>query len=438
MSKVLELFSETPERSTGVDNDGDLDLPDAEPANHILGQGCEPSVTAEIVDGSAEDLDEARSLLDCMSEYLRSLFRIAVMVRNAGPRDRFKHALQASNTTFTDIIDINHLREKHPKLSEDLRTLLGRANAKRRQFLKYSRDHSLRLAVERDESEQVEVTESHPAQTELLSTKATTFAQPSLDAVEDDILSLISASTVSGENQVLSLPRLAALTPDGAPFECPLCRTFQTFEQEGAWQKHAFRDLKAYTCTAGCDSMFGDRSAWFEHELRTHRTRYTCRLCSLAGSVSEDQLKAHVSSTHGHFPGSHMQKLLDSGREPVTRFTAQDCPFCDEWALKLQARQDPKGKRAENRNGDIIVSVSRFRRHVAAHHEQLAIFAVPRERDGDSNPGTPNSGSIKATSDAQSEAFSDTGIKEYAGDVEPSNLTPIPRPAFIFYTRRLP
>ncbi|KLU83002.1 hypothetical protein MAPG_02069 [Magnaporthiopsis poae ATCC 64411] len=397
VSDLLELFSNTPERSTDVDSDGDLDLADAEPADHTLGQDFEPDGPAETVDDSTEKLDDARSLLDCISEYLRSLFRIAVMVRNAGPRDRFRHALQASNTTFTDIVDINHLREKHPKLSEDLRTLLGRANAKRRQFLKYSRDHSLRLAAERDESKQIEVTESHPARTELLSSKATTFAQPSLDAVEDDILSLISASTVSGENQVLSLPRLAALSPDGAPFECPLCRTFQTFEQEGAWQKHAFRDLKAYTCTAGCDSMFGDRRAWFEHELRTHRTRYTCRLCSLPGSLSEDQLKAHISSTHGGFLESHTQKLLDSGREPITRFTAQDCPFCDEWALKLQARQDPKGKHAENRDGDIVVSVSRFRRHVAAHHEQLAIFAVPREMDDDSNPGTISTPSTLST-----------------------------------------
>ncbi|KAL8379409.1 hypothetical protein RB599_009001 [Gaeumannomyces hyphopodioides] len=400
----------SPEGSSGVDNDDDLGLEEAEPASDSLGQGFEPGAPAETLEDSSGDFDEARSLLNCISEYLRSLFRIAVIVRSAGPHDRFKHALQASNTTFTDIIDINHLREKHPKLPENLRTLLGRANAKRRQFLKYSRDHSLRLAVERDESEKVETTESRPAQTEFLSSKATIFAQPNPDLVEEDVFSLISASTVSGENQVLSLPRLATLSPDGAPFECPLCRTFQTFQQGAVWQKHAYRDLKAYTCTAGCDSMFGDRKAWFEHELRTHRIRYTCRLCSSPDSLSEDQLTRHVSSTHGHFPEGHMQKLLDSGREPITRFTAEDCPFCDDWALKLQASRDPKGKRAENRASGILVSASRFRRHVAAHHEQLAIFVVPREID-DSNSGTPNSGSIGAASTARSDVLSNLGFQ---------------------------
>lgn len=405
-SDLLELVSEAPEESFGVGDDDDLGLEESGPANDFLGQGFEPGTPAETLEDPGGDFDEARSLLNCISEYLRSLFRIAVIVRNAGPRDRFEHALQASNTTFTDIIDINHLREKHPKLPEDLRTLLGRANAKRRQFLKYSHDHSLRLAVERDESEKVEVTESRPAQTEFLSSKATTFARPNPDVVEDDVFSLISTPTVSGGNQVLSLPRLATLSPDGAPFVCPLCRAFQTFQQEVVWQKHAYRDLKAYTCTAGCDSMFGDRNAWFEHELRTHRTRYKCRLCSSPDSLSEDQLTCHVSSTHGHFPEGHMQKLLNSGREPITRFSAQDCPFCDDWALKLQTSQDPKGKYVENRVSDILVSASRFKRHVAAHQEQLAIFVVPREID-DSNSGTPNSGSIGAASTARSDVLSD-------------------------------
>ncbi|KAH7028839.1 uncharacterized protein B0I36DRAFT_363460 [Microdochium trichocladiopsis] len=373
-----------------------------------------PNDGAEIPDEAELDASaEATSLLGIISEYLRSLFRIAVLIRKAGPRDRFKHALQHSDTTFTDILDVSHLREKYPKLSPAILKSLGAANAKRRQFFKYCRDHKTRLSHEHEEENRP--TGSRAARTELVSSKATTFVQPVLldtgnytcEIDEDDAVSQMTASTVSGGKMTLSLPRLATLSPDGDPFECPICRTFQDFLTERGWQRHAFRDLKAYSCTAGCDKMFGDRSRWFEHELAEHLTRYTCSLCvSSSESFSESSLRRHVSQAHSTVPEHMISGLLSSGRISITRFRSSDCPFCDDWGTALVAKLDPAGTRYGPENKGISVTTSRFRRHVAAHLEQVAIFAVPRENEEDELEDGPGSNAAGPASVASSITWS--------------------------------
>ncbi|KAL8382715.1 hypothetical protein RB595_006483 [Gaeumannomyces hyphopodioides] len=351
--------------------------------------------------------DEVCSLLDVISVYLEFLFRLAMLVRKAGPRDRFKHALQASETTFPDDFDINYLREKYPKLRQPefgwILKRLGGANAKRRQFMKYCRDHNRRLSAE--PSREAAATEERvvPTPTELLSSKATTFAPQALaatvalqtsDAVDDepdeDIVSQLSASTTTNALSALRLPSLEDLSPDGKPIECPICHTIQKFRHDRAWRAHAFRDLKAYVCIAGldCNEIFGDRNTWFEHELHYHRAIHTCNLCiggERLSSVSE--MQDHFRSCHGQFSEVQAQMLIESGREPVTEFKASDCPFCDEWADRLGAKLDPRGKDATGKApaGDATVTASRFRRHLAAHQEQLAIFAMPSAVGDDGN-----------------------------------------------------
>jgi hypothetical protein len=77
--------------------------------------------------------------------------------------------------------------------------------------------------------------------------------------------------------------------------------------------------------------------------------------------------------------------LEDSGRESIISLRAEDCPFCDDWEHNLRSRRISKDRgvdSAMNRDA-ILVSTTRFKRHVATHQEQLAMFAMPRGLEGE-------------------------------------------------------
>ncbi|KXJ86596.1 hypothetical protein Micbo1qcDRAFT_236887 [Microdochium bolleyi] len=281
--------------------------------------------------------DDARSILQLISEYLRSLFKIAVLIRNSGPRDRFKQAMRNSDATFTDVLDVSHLRQKFPKLSPSLQKALGLANVKRRQFIIYCRDHQARLSHDACVMQEHGTLESvsQTAKTEVLSSSATTFLPtPSLDAWNndkeldaDDLSSLGSVSTVTEGTTVLTVPPLSALSPDGEPFSCPICCIFQSCRSQRAWQKHVFSDLKAYVCTTpDCAEIFGDRRRWFEHELTEHRAYYTCILCV----TSERQYSAdsgfRVEHAHRFMVGSVFKAMWVQPRGARANLT-DDAPY---------------------------------------------------------------------------------------------------------------
>ncbi|KAI1385762.1 uncharacterized protein F4822DRAFT_354088 [Hypoxylon trugodes] len=246
---------------------------------------------ADIDNALAPDLlasDEAKSIIEVISQCVRSLFRVGVLIRREGHSDRFQRALQHSDCTFPTWVDIGHVRNKYPKLCKpeagQLAERVGNANAKRRQYVKYCRDHQSRLAYLPDN-------DNDDTNTAIESSKATTFFPDSFDrstqselniTEEEDNISLSTATTLESSTRV-ELPSLQDLSPDSEPFECPICFTLQSFRIEKAWRSHAFRDLKAYICTVGgtkCkDELFGTRDAWFYHELQSHRSKYTCLLC---------------------------------------------------------------------------------------------------------------------------------------------------------------
>ncbi|KAF7550899.1 hypothetical protein G7Z17_g5407 [Cylindrodendrum hubeiense] len=306
-----------------------------------------------------ESSDEAHMIIEVISESISCLFRIGILVRKPTHRDRFKQVLQASDIAFPASFDVDYVRQKHPKIKNShVLGRLGVAIAKRRQFIKYFRDHRNRL---RDEDV---VGDGGPLDTgtEKPPSKATAFVSKTDEEAEDDAMSFVSASTTTDSLANLALPALADLSKNGQAFECPICFSIQSFRTEKAWRIHAFRDLKAYTCTIGdteCDAtLFGDRNSWFEHELKDHR----------------------------------VQILQEAGREALTKFKAQDCPFCDDWEDALRLRIHPGINPAASResNQDIFVSAARFKRHLAMHQEQLAIFAIPRAAV---ESGTPESAS---------------------------------------------
>lgn len=185
------------------------------------------------MDGFA--LDESDMLLQIISESIKSLLRLGILVRKVGARDRFQQALRNSDSAFPAWFDINYVRERYGKLrNSQLSDRLGSAIAKRRQVIKYCRDHRSRLGL--DEA-------SHDATaSERISSKATTFL-PIADLQfgkileeEDDSISLSTASTIADSSSTLQLPQLDALSKAYEPFECPICFTLQCFRSEKAWR----------------------------------------------------------------------------------------------------------------------------------------------------------------------------------------------------------
>ncbi|KAI6256578.1 hypothetical protein MCOR07_002957 [Pyricularia oryzae] len=203
----------------------------------------------------------------------------------------------------------------------------------------------------------------------------------------------------------LRLPRLSELSPEGEPFECPICFFCNLSKKEKSWKSHACRDLKAYPCTAGkeCkDFLFSDRNSWFEHELHYHRSAHRCLLCSGVSLPTYGGLEKHFIHQHPDLPRDQILGFIEQGRQPVRYHNARDCPFCDEWADHIRTKQDPKGKDIEGSEGEVRVSGSCFRRHVAAHLEQLAIFSMPRATEDNDIDGEQVSGadSRRSTIDA--------------------------------------
>ncbi|KAI1657010.1 hypothetical protein F4813DRAFT_88267 [Daldinia decipiens] len=336
---------------------------------------------------------EAQSLLEEISQCIRSLFRVGVLIRKAVPRDRFQEALRRSDSMFPPAFDIDYAKNKHPKLCKNdmewLAERIGKANAQRRQYIQYCRDHRTRLGNIPDETDRGSDTNREDAES-----KATTMFPIEGPELEEETISLTTASTMFDSKNCLKLPTLDKLSPELESFECPICFTLQSFTAETAWKAHAFSDLKGYVCTVGrssCeDELFSSRNTWFEHELKNHRSKYTCPVCrtEVDGVAS---LKSHLESIHCNFSAEQISRLTEAGRQTPTRFKAQDCPFCDEWAEGLKEKGRIKNRSNSQIDDNSLVSMSRFKRHIATHQEQLAIFVIPRSDEGVDQSSTSSS-----------------------------------------------
>lgn len=123
-----------------------------------------------------------------------------------------------------------------------------------------------------------------------------------------------------------------------------------------------------------CDlKLYGDSHSWFEHELECHRLEWCCRFCSQPSFASERQLEAHMRTRHASISSSiQLHSLLQASKQAVDKISAAACLLCD-WETSL--RDLNSGIATED---TLVVTLDQFRRHLASHMEQLALFALPR------------------------------------------------------------
>jgi hypothetical protein len=422
-------------------------------------QGSEDELgdhSSENIDDDSEDdildLSEAEELFESIKDTIASLFRLAVVIRNSSPRDRYARALGGHNP-FTEHFDIFHVGEKFPKLDREqsrwLRDRLGEAVAQRRQYLRYAREHRHKLGKEpvelwkptveapkaslqvQAESQAARTNNSRPVTTLADTTASTLFLQEASQVEMDfrDNQSQTSFAFSKGGEEYqdrIELPRLSEISKGHASFECPFCWTIQAIRRENTWRKHVLADLRPYVCTFGdCDvKLYADRKAWFEHELQTHRATWRCHFCGHDDFMSKEAMKKHLRHKHvQEIDTDQLEALTDVGKHINILLKASDCPFCDEWDTYLRKKACPQPPAGD----PMVVDPIEFRRHVGSHMQDLALFAIPRgdleegEGDADSAASAKAAGAgKKSVSVADSRPAFSTNSFESADDLEMS------------------
>jgi len=135
-----------------------------------------------------------------------------------------------------------------------------------------------------------------------------------------------------------------------------------------------FRDLKSYVCTfVDCDAeLFSSQHEWFLHENQKHRREWTCHFCKHRPFRASSALKNHILAKHSkNGPKDELPDIVANSEEPINRPAASDCPLCDDWEKSF----------AQSQHGDL----SKLRKHLGRHMEQLALFALPRAEPDEDN-----------------------------------------------------
>jgi len=161
---------------------------------------------------------------------------------------------------------------------------------------------------------------------------------------------------------------------------------------------HVFADLKPYICTyENCPSAlvtFPDRKSWAQHEFSCHRSDviFKCDDCDRE-LTNEAAFSAHVEEYHVAKPSNTQLLALAAAAREIRHHPANEqlCPLClqNGW-------QDER----------------KFITHVARHMEDIALGAVPRNDDTDTEATNAKSPHTSATTsdDSDKPSFSVCGL----------------------------
>ena len=148
---------------------------------------------------------------------------------------------------------------------------------------------------------------------------------------------------------------------------------------------HVFADLRPYICTfPECKdelAQFTTRAAWADHELTEHRYDMTwnCPECSekFSGTSDWDQ---HLDEIHQRIftgPQLHGARITASQMHPRPAET-EECPLCR-----------------------VVLGKPRrtFVKHVARHMEEIALMALPRSIEEDSDGSSDSTDQVSLVSE---------------------------------------
>jgi hypothetical protein len=196
-----------------------------------------------------------------ISEDISNLFKVSALIGKSIARDRYARAETASKERFDNQYDVAHVKAKfqQQKAPDWLLVRLGQAITKRRQYLKYVREHRSRIDYNPLQSRKLDLLASsspvdplqvkaspkavtlasRPSQMPTLATTVLSNVLLNVEQTFEDDQSVTTANTTWLEDdpgQKLSVPLLTDYTMFGREFQCPFCPTTTKFSSQTSWK----------------------------------------------------------------------------------------------------------------------------------------------------------------------------------------------------------
>jgi hypothetical protein len=211
-------------------------------------------LTGEKENEKWDSTSELEELDLAVQEGITNLFELSMIIRKKPEKDEYIKASQA--TSFDPTPDIVHVGDKYPLTRDSnvwLKERLGTAITRRRQYLRYRKDHQEKM-------EQIhEMKKNADGKTMWSGEKASTYLQESifakapLNAPHPPGMSSIGAGKrpqteyadssrgKDGATDILRTPRLpkdsgGVRVEYGQHFECPYCRRPQNVRDKNEWK----------------------------------------------------------------------------------------------------------------------------------------------------------------------------------------------------------
>lgn len=339
--------------------------------------------------------EEVPLLIENVDGIIGCLVRLLPNLRDPFPLDTYSSASTPSDA----YPDIDLAATLFPTASHSLLSRLGRANWRRRTYLKTlqeKRPPGMPYRIKRTGA----VKQARKFPQREVAIDAFNFQRPSLKvntspphsqkfwpasestapSVDDGVsVSVFSKSVRRTEGTVTSVapsdvfdkrptvqtvPRPPIPLEDGGAFLCPYCHDeidigIQVVSNDD-WEGHVFNDLEPYMCTFDdclrAEKTYGLRDDWFKHELESHRVVkvWACQSCQIEYR-SAQEFEAHLQEKHDSICGpQQMAMMVSLCMKHSQRHQGQEhCPLC---SVKMKSVE--------------------LKAHVANHLEQLALTSV--------------------------------------------------------------
>ena len=189
---------------------------------------------------------EVEQLVLGIEKIIANLFKLSTMIRKGNVHhDRLEKSSKIDVSHY-EPYDIQHTKTKFPEANETLMDRLGKANSRRRQYLKYRETHhemlakpSTALEYDSEHREGVSRPVSIGQSTEASTFMADKAPEPfNLESDENSVAGTNTsyATSISSEEQ-LRVPPIPISARDGLDFECPYCYTICRLNGSEDWQR---------------------------------------------------------------------------------------------------------------------------------------------------------------------------------------------------------